>query len=174
MSSDSTGEQQPGRFRKGQSGNPAGRPRGSRNSATLAVEALLDGEAEAFTRRVIGMALGGDTIALRLCLDRIYPARRDRPVKFALPPITCARDAADISAAVAVAVSNGDLTLSEAAEFAKLIDSYVKAYQVAELEDRAENNNTLVRLSSRTDAELLRLIEKSQRKEADRLLISRE
>jgi hypothetical protein len=120
------------------------------------------------------MALGGDTIALRLCLDRIYPARRDRPVKFALPPITSARDAADISAAVAVAVSNGDLTLSEAAEFAKLIDSYVKAYQVAELEDRAENNNTLVRLSSRTDAELLRLIEKSQRKEADRLLISRE
>jgi hypothetical protein len=120
------------------------------------------------------MALGGDTIALRLCLDRIYPARRDRPVKFALPPITSARDAADISAAVAVAVSNGDLTLSEAAEFAKLIDSYVKAYQVAELEDRAENNNTLARLSSLTDAELLRLIEKSQRKEADRLLISRE
>ena len=42
------------------------------------------------------------------------------------------RDAADISAAVAVAVSNGEITLSEAAEVAKLLDSYVKAHNAAE------------------------------------------
>jgi hypothetical protein len=52
-----------------------------------------------------------------------------------LPSITCARDAADISAAVIAAVSDG-LTLSEAAEIGKLIDCFVKAYQVAELNDR--------------------------------------
>ena len=70
MSSDNTGEQQAGRFRKGQSGNPAGRPRGARNSATLAVEAMLDGEAEALTRKAIDMALAGDTVALKIFTHR--------------------------------------------------------------------------------------------------------
>jgi Family of unknown function (DUF5681) len=41
-----TDTKQGARFRKGQSGNPSGRPRGARNKTTLAVEALLDGEAE--------------------------------------------------------------------------------------------------------------------------------
>src|SRR6516225_9737517 len=136
MSPDNTGEQQAGRFRKGRSGNPAGRPLGARNAATLAVEAMLDGEAEKLTRKCIDLALSGDVTALRLCIERICPVRRDRPVSFKLPAITSARDAADISAAVMAAVSNGDITLSEAAEIGKLIDSYVKAYQVAELDDR--------------------------------------
>ena len=97
------------------------------------------------------MALDGDAVALRLCLDRIYPARRDRPVTFALPPINCARDAADISAAVAAAASNGDITLGEATEVAKLIDSYVRAYKAAELDDR------MAPLRRLTDAELNRI-----------------
>ena len=54
------------RFKKG---NPGRRP-GSRNKATVAVEALLDGEAEKLTRKAIEMALAGDTVAMRLCLDR--------------------------------------------------------------------------------------------------------
>ena len=153
MSSDNTGEQQAGRFRKGQSGNPAGRPRGSRNSATLAVEAMLDGEAEALTRKAIELALAGDTFALKLCIDRIYPARKDRPVTFTLPPITSARDAADIAAAVAEAVAAGQLTPSEAAEIGKVIEIYVKAYQTAELVDRT------VPIKQMTDEELLRIIQ---------------
>ena len=50
----------PGTFRLG---NP-GRPAGARNRATLAALALLEGEAEALTRRCVGLALGGDTTAL--------------------------------------------------------------------------------------------------------------
>jgi Family of unknown function (DUF5681) len=152
MSSDDTGQKQAGRFPKGVSGNPSGRPRGSRNTATLAAEAMLEGEAEALTRKAIEMALGGDTVALRLCLERIYPPRKDRPVSFALPPITSARDAADISAAVVAAVSNGAITLSEAAEVGKLIDGYVRAYQAAELDDR------MTPIHKMTDAELMRVI----------------
>lgn len=130
MPSEKTGGQQAGRFQKGQSGNPSGRPRGARNSATLAAEALLDGEAEALTRKAIEMALGGDAVALRLCLERICPPRKDRPAIFRLPPITSARDAADIMAAVANAVAAGDITPSDAAEIAKVIDGYVRAYIV--------------------------------------------
>jgi hypothetical protein len=152
MVSDNTGEQQAGRFTKGQSGNPAGRPRGSRNAATLACEALLEGQAEALTQKAVEMALGGDTVALKLCLERIYPVRRDRPVTFALPPITSARDVADIAAAVAQAVASGQLTPSEAAEIGKVIEIYVKAYQTAELNDR------VVRVEQLTDEELMRII----------------
>ena len=52
---------------------------------TLAMEALLDGESEALTRKAIGLALGGDITALRLCLDRVLPPRKDRPINFEMP-----------------------------------------------------------------------------------------
>jgi hypothetical protein len=74
-------------FRKGVSGNPDGRPSGSRNKTTIAVENLLDGEAEALTRKAIELAKRGDMAALSLCLERIAPPRKDRPVAFALPAI---------------------------------------------------------------------------------------
>ena len=151
MSSDNTGEQQAGRFQKGVSGNPAGRPRGARNSATLACEALLEGQAEALTQKAVDMALAGDTVALKLCLERIYPARKDRPVSFALPPINSARDAADIAAAVAEAVAAGHLTPSEAAEIGKVLEIYVRAYEAAELNDRIESVEQL------STAELMRI-----------------
>src|SRR5215218_6978605 len=95
---ENTGEKQDTRFRKGQSGNPAGRPAGARNKATLAVEVLLDGEAETITRKAIELAKSGDITAMRLCLERIIPARKDRPVSFSLPQIQTATDSVKASA----------------------------------------------------------------------------
>jgi hypothetical protein len=97
------------------------------------------------------MALDGDPVALRLCLDRIYPPRKDRPVTFSLPPITSARDAADLMAAVTEAVATGHITPSEATEIGKLIDSFVKAYQTAELDERVAG------IRQASDAELMRI-----------------
>ena len=67
-------------------GNP-GRPKGARHKATQAIQALLDGEGEALTRKAIELALAGDATALRLCMDRILPALRERPVVVELPPL---------------------------------------------------------------------------------------
>lgn len=75
---------QDGTWPKGVSGNPMGRPRGARHRSTLAVEALLDGEAEGLTRKAIEVAMEGDVEALRLCLDRLAPARKDATVSFQL------------------------------------------------------------------------------------------
>ena len=72
-------EREGGRFRPGVSGNPRGRPVGSRNHATLAAAALLEGEAEAITRKAVELALAGDPVALRLCMERILPPMRERP-----------------------------------------------------------------------------------------------
>ena len=80
-----TGRLQDGTWPKGVSGNPMGRPRGARHRSTLAVEALLDGEAEGLTRKAIEVAMEGDVTALRLCLDRLAPARKDATVSFQLP-----------------------------------------------------------------------------------------
>jgi hypothetical protein len=124
----------PSRFKPGQSGNPNGRPPGSRNATTIALETLLDGQASALTQKAIDLALTGDIAALRLCLDRILPARKDRPVTFMLPP----QDAAKASSAVLAAVATGELTPADAGEISKLIDTWVKAFETDELAERLE------------------------------------
>ena len=79
-------------FAKGQSGNAAGRRAGCRNKATEAAALLLEGEAESLTRKAVELAMVGEPTAMRLCLERILPACRDRTVKFPLPPIESASD----------------------------------------------------------------------------------
>jgi hypothetical protein len=133
---ENTGRDQAGRWRPGASGNKAGKPKGARHKATLAAEALLEGEAEALSRKAVELALAGDVAALRLCLDRIVPARKDRPVCFALPNLNQSKDAVKASAAIVEAVATGDLTPSEAAELSRVVDSYTRTLQAAEFEQR--------------------------------------
>ena len=129
----------PGRpFPKGTSGNPAGKRPGTRCRATLAAEQLLDGEAEALTRRAIGAAIGGDNGALRICMDRILPPRRDRPVNFTFPPIANAVEAATAMGAVLAAVAAGEVTPLEANELAKLVDVFASTLETAALAERLE------------------------------------
>ena len=126
-------------FEPGQSGNPAGKARGTRNKVTLAIEALLDGEAEALTRKAIELAKAGDMAALRLCMDRLAPPRKDRLVIFELPPVACAADAVKASAALVAAVADGDLTPAEAGELGKLIEAYVRALEASDFAARLDN-----------------------------------
>ena len=81
-----------GRNTAGQfSAGNSGRPKGSRNKATLAIESLLQGQAEALTQTAVTKALEGDSVALRLCMDRIAPAPKDAAVNFYCfsPPKLC-------------------------------------------------------------------------------------
>jgi hypothetical protein len=123
-------------FERGKSGNPAGRPKGARNEATLAIEELLDGEAEALTRKAIDKALEGDMAALRICLDRLLPPRRDRLVNFELPKIESAGDALKAASAILAACAAGQLSLREAVEFQNLVSSYVRMLESDELAAR--------------------------------------
>jgi hypothetical protein len=116
-------------------GNP-GKPQGARHKATQAALALLDGQAETLTRKAVETALAGDTAALRLCLERIAPPRKDAPVTFALPPMKTAADAAKGAAAVLAAVAIGDLTPTEGAHVMGLIETYRRTLETTELEAR--------------------------------------
>ena len=90
----------------------SGRPKGSRNKATIAIESLLQGQAEALTQTAVTKALEGDSLALRLCMERIAPAPRDNTVHFSLPPMINANDASEAAGSVLRAVSDGELTPS--------------------------------------------------------------
>ena len=125
-------------FAKGQSGNPAGRRPGSRNKATLAAAALLAGESEALTRKAVEMALAGDPIAMRLCMERVLPPCRERTVEFSLPPIEgttgegsepSARDVARAMDAVTSALAQGEITPGEAERIAGVVDTFVRAIE---------------------------------------------
>jgi hypothetical protein len=125
-----------GRFVKGQSGNPAGKPPGCRNHATRAAEAFLDGEAEALTHKAVALALDGDPTALRLCLDRVIAPRRGRAVRLDLPPITTVADTAEVMGAVTAAVAAGNITPVEGVEIAKIVDIFVRAIEAGDFERR--------------------------------------
>jgi Family of unknown function (DUF5681) len=123
-------------FEEGRSGNPAGRPKGSRNRATAALEKILDGDAEAILNKAVEMAKDGDPVAMRLCLDRLIPVRRDRPITFSLPPIERPADLTRATHALMQGVANGEITPSEAAELSKLVDAHVNAIKTADLAER--------------------------------------
>lgn len=114
----------------------SGKPKGTRHKATQAALALLDGEAEALTRQAVNMALDGDGVALRLCLERIAPPRRDAPVQFDLPLMATARDASKAAGAVLEAVATGELTPTEGAHIMGLVETYRRTLETTELEAR--------------------------------------
>jgi hypothetical protein len=123
-------------FAKGKSGNPKGRPAGTRTRATIIAQALLDGQAEALAAKAVEMALSGDGAALRLCLERLVPPRREAPVSVKLPGLAKAADAAAAMAEIIKAAGAGDILLGEAIAFATLLDAYRKTIETAELERR--------------------------------------
>lgn len=136
---ENTASKQRGRpFSRGQSGNPSGKPIGARNRTTMAVEALLDGDAERLTRKVVAAALDGDMTAMRLCLERICPPRKDRPIVFRLPKMNKAADAAKAGAAIVSGVADGKITPSDAAALSKLIDLYRQILEATNFEVRLE------------------------------------
>jgi hypothetical protein len=127
-------------FEKGRSGNPAGRRRGSRNRATLAAAVLLEGESEALTRKAVELALAGDPVALRLCIERILPVCRERAVRLALPAIEGASDVSAAANVVTSALARGALTPSEAERIALVVETFARAIDTTKRREFAANS----------------------------------
>lgn len=134
---DNTAKEQRGKpFKTGESGNPSGRPKGSLNKTTLALQALLDDEAESVTRKAIEMALGGDITAIRLVLERILPPRKDRPVNVDIRHLETAQDITQAVSGIFDAVTCGDITPLEAKALTSIVDDIRKSIETQELEQR--------------------------------------
>jgi len=115
------------RFQQGQSGNPSGRPRGALNRATVLAQELLSARVEGIAGKLIELAEGGDMRAIRVCMERLMPVIKHQPIAVELPPMEKAADSVEAVASIAAAVAAGELTATEAAELAKVIDVYVRA-----------------------------------------------
>jgi hypothetical protein len=121
----------------GVSGNPAGRKQGSRNRATLILQALLEGEGEKVVRKAVEMALAGNETALQLVLERLIPPVKERPISLKLPALGKASDVAEAVRRALEAVAAGQLTPSEAETVLKLLEALRQALinQRGELEN---------------------------------------
>ncbi len=115
-----------GHFAKGN----AGRPKGSRNKVTLAIENMMEGEAEAITRHCIDLAKRGDPTAMRLVMDRIAPVRKGRPI-----PKLEKRDGETSIEALLRAVLDGEIAPEEGKEVVGLIESAARVAATQVLAD---------------------------------------
>ena len=127
------------RFKPGQSGNPAGKPRGTRSKSTLAALALAEGKLTEIVQTLIDEALGGDISAAKILLDKCVPNKRESPLpELSLPVVETAADLPRLTGAILAAISEGRITPAEATALASLAGSHGKSIELAELEQRLQ------------------------------------
>ena len=148
-------------FQPGQSGNRAGRQRGSRNKGTLAAATLLDGEALRLTRRAVEAALAGDMLAMKLCLERVLPRCHERPVTFSLPSLAAIgngeidelspQNVSRAMNAVTTALACAEVTPGEPATIAGAYETFVRTVGIAK--EKVAQGNLLRILTAGDDVE---------------------
>ena len=125
-------------WEKGQSGNPKGRPTGSRNKASIATENLFLDEQERLTRKCIKLAMRGNMQALKLCIERICPVRKDSPINTKLPRVKTVEDATKLTSSLLDKVASGELTPSQGELLSRMAEKHIKVLQLNDLEARLQ------------------------------------
>jgi hypothetical protein len=99
-----------------------GRPRGSRNKSTALAMETLDTHAPSLMRKCISMAMQGDPTAMRLCIERIVPVRKDYPMAMGTIPVATADDLKNAWETLLKKVTKGEMTITEAKGISKLLE----------------------------------------------------
>ena len=133
-----TGLKQDTKFKKGQSGNPAGKPKGTRHKATQAAMVLLDGEADALTRKAVELALEGDVTALRLCLDRIAPSLKSTAPLINID-VEQPESLTDTAKSFVAAAANGEIPPDIAAQLVSAVASVARVEEMENVKERLES-----------------------------------
>lgn len=137
MTAEKTAPEQRGRpFPKGRSGNPKGRPKGSRHVALRALDGIGQDHAEALVRKAIELAMGGDTTALSLLLRRVWPEPKGRVVEIELQELRSPADLPHVLASIVRAAAHGAITPDEAAALSSVVENHRRAVETADHERR--------------------------------------
>jgi hypothetical protein len=126
-------------FQKGESGNPAGRPRGTRNKVTILMACLKKGDLEEIMAKVIKAAKDGDLVAARLVVDVIFRSRRYEPVVCELPSIKTPDDVVVAMQKIADEVASGELTAEAAGDITRVFDLFLQAFAHVRLDQRIKH-----------------------------------
>src|SRR5262249_10718576 len=118
--------------------NPAGRPEGTRNHATILAERLLQTDIEDVCKAVVTAAKNGNMTASKIIIDRLVRLRKGRPVTFALPDIKGAPDIANAFSLVGQAMAAGELTPDEASIVGTVLEGHRKVLEMCEFEKRLQ------------------------------------
>jgi hypothetical protein len=136
---ENTGEiQENGRFKKGKSGNPKGKPKGARHRASLMAEMLFENGIEIVCEQVLSQAQEGNLHAAKIILDRLLPPRKDRPINFKLPCVKNAADALEASRLICHAVGNGEITPLEGESLSRIVEIQAKNIDLFDFGSRLE------------------------------------
>lgn len=135
---DKTDEKQ-GKFQKGRSGNPFGRPKGVRNKAVLLAEKLFENETEEICRQAIELAKKGNIQAIKIILDRILPPKKETPITIDLPMMKASTDILEAINQVTLSICCGKISPSDGETLSRIIERQAKAIKMNEFEQRLKN-----------------------------------
>lgn len=124
-------------FKPGQSGNPSGRPKGSKNVAGRLLGELED-DLPALLEATKKKALGGDTAALRLLLERTLPAKKPEGKAVSIPALIDAQTLTDKATAIVDAIASGDIAPDIGAQLISAIGATAKITEFDDLLKRIE------------------------------------
>jgi hypothetical protein len=113
--------------------------------ASRLAQEQLNRRAGALICKALDLAESGDVAALRLCLERILPARKERAVSLTSPAVRSAADAEQLMGAIIDAMASGYVTPSQAAQMSRPIDTYVRAVLTAGIERNLAELRQLLR-----------------------------
>lgn len=118
-------------FKKGESGNPAGRPK--EIATATALRERLSEDMPAIIQKLIDMAKSGDTQAIKIILDRTHP-----PVKAQALPVNISTDGTlvDQGNAVINATLSGQIPPDIGAQLITALSNQGKLIDLEELGER--------------------------------------
>ncbi len=136
---ENTGEiQERGKFKKGQSGNPKGKPKGARNRSTLAAEVLLEGSLEGICRKIEEEALAGNMLAAKMVLERFLPVRKERAIRIDMPQLKTCDDILSAIGCIITAVGRGEISPGEGESLSRTLDVFATALENQHFEARLQ------------------------------------
>ncbi len=98
-------------------------------------QALLDGEAEVLTRKIIELAKNGDIQALKVCIDRLCPPMKAQsaPIQVEIPDTD---SISDIASAFIKAAADGRLPSDVATQLVSAVGTLAHVKEIDELKER--------------------------------------
>lgn len=121
----------PAAWKPGQSGNPAGRTPGVEK-----IRQLLEPKREELVAKAVEMALGGDSIALRICIDRLAPPPKAESAPVKIPGLADALTPKEKADSIVAAVAEGQISFEAGERAMRLLGLYLQAITVTDHEAR--------------------------------------